>query len=390
MELPDFRRLFTSAGQEALQAAQALAPREDDFLRHFTGLSRQYPAGLARAALETAILRSEAGGKFPHASQMYFTRPALEQASGQAVAAYRAARYQGFERAVDLGCSIGGDTLALAKVLPTTGLDCDPLRLAMARANALALGWGERAAFVQADLLAPLPLAPDPGTALFFDPARRVDGRRVFSVRDYHPPLAVIESWLPRLPALGVKISPGVKLDELQSYPAEIEFISVAGELKEAVLWFGALKSAARRATLLPGPHTLVGGDAASLPVGEPRGALYEPDPALLRAGLVAELGARLGAAQLDADIAYLTAETQQPTPFARSWVIEDWFPFGLKRLRVYLRERGVGRVVVKKRGSPLQPEALIHALRLSGEAERVVILTHLRGRPIVIVAFSG
>jgi hypothetical protein len=389
MELPDFRLLLTPAGQEALQAAEALKPREADFLRLQASLSRRYPAGLARAALETAILRLEAAVKFPQANHMYFTRPALEQASGHAVAAYRAGRYRGCARAIDLGCSIGGDTLALAEALPTTGLDRDPLRLGMAQANAAAQGMGERTAFVQADLLASLPLAPDPGTALFFDPARRADGRRIYTVRDYHPPLAVIDGWLPRFPALGVKLSPGVDLAELQGYPAEIEFISVSGELKEAVLWFGPLKSAARRATLLPGPHTLTAGEPARLPLDEPRPFIYEPDPAVLRAGLVAELGLQLGAAQLDADIAYLTAETRQPTPFARAWAVEDWFPFGLKRLRTYLRERGVGRVVVKKRGSPLQPEALIHSLRLSGEAGRVVFLTHLRGRPIVVIAFA-
>ncbi len=389
MERSDFRLLLAPAGQETLQAAEALAPREVDFLRLHTSLSRRYPAGLARAALETAILRVEAVTKFPQADCMYFTRPALEQASGHAIAAYRAGRYRGYDRAVDLGCSIGGDTLALAVVLPTIGLDRDPLRLEMAQANAAALGLGERAAFVQADLLASLPLATDPGTALFFDPARRSEGRRIYSVHDYHPPLAVIDGWLPRFPALGIKLSPGVDLAELTGYPAEIEFISVSGELKEAVLWFGPLQSAQRRATLLPGPHTLTSSAPVSLPLDEPRAFIYEPDPAVLRAGLVAELGRQLGAAQLDADIAYLTAESRQPTPFARAWTVEDWFPFGLKRLRAYLRERGVGRVVVKKRGSPLEPEALIHSLRLSGEAERVVFLTHLRGRPIVVVAFT-
>ena len=94
-----------------------------------------------------------------------------------------------------------------------------------------------------------------------------------------------------------------------------------------------------------------------------------------------------MGAAQLDPDIAYLTADNLKPTPFARAWKVEDWFPFGMKRLRSALRQRGVGRVVVKKRGSPLQPEALIRDLRLKGEHERVVFLTHLRGRPIVILS---
>jgi hypothetical protein len=41
---------------------------------------------------------------------------------------------------------------------------------------------------------------------------------------------------------------------------------------------------------------------------------------------------------------------------------------------------------VVKKRGSPLQPEALIRDLRLKGDQERVIFLTHLNGRPIAII----
>ena len=165
------------------------------------------------------------------------------------------------------------------------------------------------------------------------------------------------------------------------------------GELKEAMLWFGPLKSAARRATLLPGGHTLVAsGDSRfeKKPISEPGAYIYEPDASVLRAGLVTEVGALLEACQLDPDIAYLTGLKNVSTPFARLWPIEAWFPFNLKRLRAYLREHGVGRVIVKKRGSPLQPEQLVRELRLSGAAERTLFLTHLRGEPIVVVALSS
>jgi hypothetical protein len=183
-----------------------------------------------------------------------------------------------------------------------------------------------------------------------------------------------------------------VKVNEIAGYDAEIEFISLKGQLKETVLWFGPLKSAGRRATLLPGPHTMFSGQlsAGSLQLSEPLAYLYEPDPAILRAGLVRDLAAQLSACQLDPDIAYLTSEAKVVTPFARVWKIEDWFPFQLKRLRAYLRERDVGRVVVKKRGSPLEPEALIRDLRLKGDTERVVFLTHLLGRPIVVIGFQN
>ena len=415
MDVAAFQALLAPAGQAALQAAQALSPREVDFLAHLTTLSRRFPVELSRAALEIAILRLEAAAKFPFADRLYLTRPALEQATSYPVSRYRAERFGGFPRTLDLGCSVGGDTLALARAgLQVTGVDLDPLRLAMAQANLGALGLAQRAALVQADLRQALPFSLSAQSALFFDPARRApdtrpgegrgSSRRVFSVRDYQPPLEIVHGWLPRCSALAVKISPGVNLAELGGLlhgpPAapEVEFISLAGELKEAVLWFGPLATAARRATLLErngDRHTLSGppDDAPGsslLPLAEPQAYLYEPDPAVLRAGLVGLLGRQLGAAQLDPDIAYLTSSQLQPTPFARHWTVEAWFPFSVKRLRLALRERHVGRVTVKKRGSPLEPQQLIRDLRLQGSEERVVFLTHLQGRPIVILAYPA
>lgn len=393
MDLPALRGLLSPAGAQVLKEAEALAPREADFLAHFQALSRRFPPHLARAALATAILRLEGAAKFPFASQLYWTRQALEQASPYAVAAYRASRMAGFDLVFDLACSAGGDTLALAERLFTIGVDLDPLRLALAQANLAARGLASNVAFVQADLSAALPLIEPGGkrVALFFDPARRAEGRRIFHVEAYHPPLSTLRAWLPAFPALGVKLSPGVDLDELGIYPAEVEFISLDGELKEAALWFGPLRSAVRRATLLSGsdrpPVSLSGEPAAARPVNTPQSYLVEPDPAILRAGLVGNLGEQLDAWQLDPRIAYLTAGSPAVTPFGRTWPVLDWFPFQLKHLRTYLRQRGVGRLTVKKRGSPLEPEKLIQDLRLKGENEALIFLARMGDKPIVIVA---
>jgi SAM-dependent methyltransferase len=384
MDTHTFYDLLTENGQWALESAMAFEPREKDFLGDFQMLAKGFPRELARAALETAILRREAAIKFPQAEKMYFTREALEQASSWEVAEYRAGRYRGFEHVLDLGCSIGGDTLALSQVTQTTGIDLDPLRLAIAQQNAKALGVSP--SFIQA-VLHRLPVRLSFGSEVaFFDPSRRKDQQRAFSVGDYFPPLSIIKAWLPELPALGVKISPGVDLAEIEAYDCEVEFISLKRELKEAVLWFGELKTAFRRATLLPGLHTLVADTIPQLPLSPPRAYLYEPDPAILRAGLVTVVGAQLDAAQLDPQIAYLTSNTLTESPFARAWGVEDWMPFQLKRLRAYLRERNVGQVTVKKRGSPLVPEALIRDLRLEGEEKKTLFLTQMEGKPIVVV----
>ena len=58
-----------------------------------------------------------------------------------------------------------------------------------------------------------------------------------------------------------------------------------------------------------------------------------------------------------------------------------------LRFLRERLRALNVGRVTVKKRGSPLTPEDLIQQLRLTGAEERIVFLTHVLGAPYVLLA---
>lgn len=384
MNLPTFETLLTPTGQSALAAATELKPTEESFLTCLTQLQKHYPAELAKAALETAILCVKAREKFTRAEKMYFTREALEQASGEVISRYRAERFARFSSIADLGCGIGGDTLGLAGHGSVAAVDSDALRLAMAAQNLAAYGYRERVTLIEDDLTRmQLPTVD----AFFFDPARRAEGRRKFSIHDYQPPLAIVKDWLRHTPAIGVKISPGVKLEELAGYECEIEFISEKGELKECALWFGPLKTATHRATLLPGRHTLTPSSSNSpFSLSPPLTYLYEPDPAILRTGLVTTLAAQLDARQLDPDIAYLTSETLTPTPFARAFVIEESFPFQLKRLRERLRALRVGEVQIKKRGSPLEPEALIHQLKLSGPEKRIVFLTHVQGKPYVLI----
>jgi len=390
MQLENFTQLLTREGQWALDSAMAFAPREKDFLADFKMLAKRFPREVARAALTIAILRGEATEKFPQAEKMYFTREALEQATPWEVAKTRAKRFAGFRRIFDFGCSVGSDSLALAASAPVIGVELDPLRTAMACQNSKALGVD--AEFLQADLeRLPFDLTGKflQGSAIFFDPARRQDHRRVFSVEDYQPALSIIEQWLPHVPSLGVKVSPAVKLPELERYDCEIEFISLEGNLKEAVLWFGPLKTAERRATLLSGGEmvTMTAPIQSSLPISAPLAYIYEPDASILRAGLVQALGTELGAAQLDPEIAYLTADKYVQHPFVRCWPVEDWMPFQLKRLRATLRDRNVGRVTVKKRGSPILPEELAQLLHLDGDVEKTLFLTQLEGAPVVVIA---
>jgi SAM-dependent methyltransferase len=397
MELATFHELLSPAGQDLLARATALPDlREETVLRALTALRRNAPHDLARAAVETVLLRRRAASKFAGAGAMYFTRDALEQASSERVARYRAARYAGCPVVADLGCGIGGDTIALAGVAgAVVAVDRDPLRLAMARANAEACGLGGRVRFMLADLRAAAPALVRDAGAAFFDPARRTAaGVRTFSVLAYEPPLSVLHEWLGlgTAPRLGVKVSPGVDLAAIErlGLDCEVEFISVAGELREAALWFGPLRTAPRRATVLPGGDSMAGPVASPATVAPPGRYLIEPDPSVYRAGLLADLAARLGAWQIDREIAYLSADAPPHSPFARAWAVEEVLPFSVKGVRRRLRELGVGSVTVKKRGSPLDPQQFERMLRLDGTEHRTVVLTHAAGRPVAIICAAG
>jgi hypothetical protein len=146
-----------------------------------------------------------------------------------------------------------------------------------------------------------------------------------------------------------------------------------------------------RRATLLPSGASLTDADlpAGRPPVGPVGAVLYEPDDAVLRAGLVAATALRVGGRLVDPTIAYVTADEVPagPDPFLTGYAVEAVLPFQLKRLRAALRERGVGRVVVKKRGSAVDPDELRRRLRLDGDAELTVLLTRVAGAPTAILA---
>ncbi|MBX3057628.1 MAG: SAM-dependent methyltransferase [Anaerolineae bacterium] len=390
MTLDDLHFLLSAEGERWLTETAVPPPTPHNHLQIATHLRQQMPSAQAQAVLETVILRQQAAAKFSRAHQMFFTRPALEQASAETISYYRAQRFAaaGFAHVADLGCSIGGDALALAAVARVTGVEWDVVRLAMAQENVRVYGQGAQFHPLQADLIA---LTPFPVDAVFFDPARRDEhGRRFHSVQQYQPPLSLVGRWGAHT---AVKASPAIDYAEIPP-GTEAEFISLGGELKECVLWAGDLRRGVnRRATLLPGAHSLT--DAAlpaqPTPVTAPGHYLYEPDSAVIRAHLVEALAYQLEASKIDDAIAYLTNNTPQETPFARRYVVEMVRPFQLKQLRHLLHQQQIGSVTIKKRGSPLEPEQLKRQLRLTGPPEnhRILFLTHIRGEPSVIIGWE-
>jgi hypothetical protein len=383
--------LLSAEGEEWVRRAGELPGTERTRLADLTALRRGLSPEQAGAALEQAGLRRRATAKFRHAGLMLFTAAGLQQASGERAAEHRAGRFAG-RRALDATCGIGGDALALAGTARRLfALDRDPGRLRLARHNLAACG--RTAEFVAADALAP-PLAPGVYDAVFCDPGRRgAEGRRIFRPEDFEPPLGAI---LQRYEAadLAVKVAPGIDYGPLLAGEGdrqvdEVEVVSVRGDVKEAVLWTRGLATPGvrRRASLLGAGVTLTDADAPdACPVTEPQAYIYEPDGAVIRAGLVRPLAALLGLAQIDPQIAYLTGPGAVATPFAQGFAVDEVHPFNLKALNRRLAELRVGVVELKKRGVAMEPEALRPRLKLEGASTRTVIFTRRDSGPIMLI----
>ena len=382
---PDRLDLLLSAEGRELLAGLPAGPLDPaDQLRLGTRLRRRHPAELVAAALAQRELRERAAAKFALAGRMWFTREGLEQASAEPLARHRAARYAGADRVGDLCCGIGGDLSALAPGRAALGVDLDPLHLRMARENARVHGAGEVAVACADVRILELPRS----LAVFVDPARRAGGRRL-PAGESRPPLAWCLELAGRVAAVGIKAAPGLPLDRVP--PGwEVELLADRRELKEAVLWSPALATTGRRATVFPGPATLAAEPrstgAAAVPCGPPGAYLLDPSPAVTRAGLVEDLARDLGAWKLDPQIAFLSADQPLRSPFGRLLAVHASLPWHLKRLREVLRQRGVGAVEVRKRGSAVDVDDLTARLRLRGDARAVVVLTRVAGHPWALV----
>lgn len=402
-ETVDF--LLSDVGRAAAARLNQAGLDDAALLAQLTSLRRDFTPAQAGALVALARLRRRAAAKFPAADQLFFTAEALEQATAEPVASHRAAwidRHAPPGPVLDLGCGIGGDLLALAQRRPVIAFERDAVRARLAAANAAVMGLAGRVTVHPTDWVAALQAGTldqltGHAAAAFADPARRTTGKggqrqRVFRLAALIPPIDTLLALQARIPALGVKVMPSVDDDELPA-GCGVEFISHAGTCKEAVLWFGPLAGPGRWASVHTpdGWETIVshGGAPPLGPLAEGM-TLYEPDPAVIRAGAFAELCARLGAHLFAPDIAYLVADSAKgrDDPLVQSFVIQEIHPFSLKRLQERLAARQIGQVELKKRGAPFAPESLRGRLKpVSGGSAATVIFTRRGDERLMIIA---
>jgi len=383
--------LASPAGRAELERAIGLAESvtEADPVRRAAAVRRMLAPRLATAALTQAGLRAAARAKFGElAATMLFTAEGLEQATRRDVADHRAARFAeaGLGAVTDLCCGIGSDALAFVRAgLRVQGIERDPATAAVAAANT-----------------AGLPVRVDVGSAeqadwraaesVFLDPARRGAHGRTFDPAAYSPSFDFTLGVLSGARHAAAKLGPGIG-HGLIPPELEAEWVSFGGGVKEAVLWSPGFTAGGvrRRATVLPAGLQLTDADPAEPGIGPVGSLLYEPDGAVIRAGLVQQLAALLpGGRRIEEQLAYLSADAPAQGPaagLARGFRVLDVLPYSLKRLRAELRRRGVGIVEIKKRGVDIDPAVLRRELKPAGPNSITVLLARVGDQHLAILA---
>ena len=348
-------------------------------------LRKQYPAELVRLGLELVLLRKRAEGKFSRADQLWLTRQSLEQATSEQVAAHKAKRFaEQPDEVWDLCSGMGSDAISLARHCLVHACDLDAVQLQLALWNAEVYGVSEKITFLKQDVNQ----IDVTGKVIHIDPDQRdATGRRHLRLEQIQPELTRLQEMAQSCKAGMIKLSPasnfGGKFPE-----CEAELVSLHGECKAANIWCGEFAQPGMwRATVLPCGESIAGDPlSAWSEMTSLQNYLYDPDPSLVRSGLVNLFAEQQGLSRLDDAEEYLTAGSFIESPFITGFEVIDVLNRNEKQLRKYMREQNIGAVEIKCRHVPVDVERVRKSLSLKGENSTTIIYARIEGKTKVVI----
>lgn len=236
-----------------------------------------------------------------------------------------------------------------------------------------------------------------PKDCIFIDPARRDEqGRKTVSIADCTPNVAEIqELLLQKAEKVMIKLSPMLDINKALKelhHVKEVHVVAVANECKE--LDFVLERDWQGEANYFC-VNLLTNQPELCFPLEEERNApcrfaesvskyLYEPNPALMKAGCFKLLVERFGVLKLHKNSHLYTSEEWVEDFPGRIFVVEGWAPYNKKLKQTLLAD--VEKASLAVRNFPLSVTELRKALKIADGDATYLFASTLRGEEKVII----
>ena len=350
-------------------------------------LRKEFPPELVREAVSLYETRQRGRERLPHAEHLWLTRTGLEQATTWDVAVHKAKRFKDQSTMADLCCGIGIDTAALSKNTSVLAIDSSSSMVRRATWNSEILGNPSQVTGEVDDVTC------REWTDWFVhaDPDRRGDRPRpTRHLEAYLPDIQWMQRLVETARGGARKVGPASNWPQhVATSSCEIELISLAGECREATIWFGELAGQlSRRATNLTTGESLAGDPSlASRKIAPLDAFICEPDPAVIRAGLLETLAENLSFSRIDYEEEYLTASQKPQTSLVTPFAVEAILPAGLKHVRRYFIKQPRHHYEIKCRRLSVDVESVRRRLPVGDGQPATVIFCLLAGQSQAVVA---
>ena len=348
-------------------------------------LRETFDDDLVRAALSVHDARQRAADLLPHADQLWLTRVGLEQSTAWNVATHKAKRFSQSDSVSDLCCGVGVDAATIAEFAQVTAIDTAASMCLRAEWNAAVWNRSGNITTQCADVTD----IDWSGKVVHVDPDRRSGrDRPTKRLELYQPSLEWMQKLTRTAAGGGIKISPASNF--LQKFPGcEIELISLRGECREATVWFGSLAGEHTfRATALPTGESISADPLSAWTNVVPAAAeyIFDPDPAIVRSGLIDVMAETHSLQRLDAEEEYLTGAECVTSGFVTAFRIEAVLSGNLKDLKQHLRSDPSTHYEIKCRRIPTNADTVRRQLPTGTATPRVIFFARISGRATCVV----
>ena len=318
----------------------------------------------------------------------------IEQSSSEASAQYKAKLLAG-QTFADLTGGLGIDTYFISRHFQQADYVerqfelCDLAKHNFAELNADVKVWNEAAEEYLNHC--------EPKDCIFIDPARRDEhGRKTVSISDCTPDVAALQGvLLEKAEKVMVKLSPMLDiskaLEELH-HVSEVHVVAVANECKELDV---VMERGYQGEPVFVCVNLLTEQPELRFTMAEERNCLgrlaeglssylYEPNPAVMKAGCYKLLTERFGILKLHKNSNLYTSEQLIPDFPGRIFEVEGWATYNKKLKQTLLHD--VEKASIAVRNFPLSVAELRKALKINDGDDTYLFFTTLKGEEKVVI----